>query len=230
MGSTRLPGKVLQPILGKPMLWWVMHRLSRCRQFDQVVVATTTSPLDDPLVRLCTHEHWSAFRGSEEDVLDRYHRAAKQFRADHIVRITSDCPLIDPAVTDHVVASYFSAAPSPDYVSNTLQRTYPRGLDVEIFSLRSLEIAWREDNSTWREHVTPFIYRHPERFVLRGVTNPVDFSHQRWTVDTPTDLDLAKAIYDHFGHGDFTWQQALQAFGEHSEWGDLNRQVEQKTI
>jgi len=229
MGSTRLPGKVLQPILGKPMLWWVMHRLSRCRQTDQVVVATTTSRLDDPLVELCKQEHWPAFRGSEVDVLDRYHGAAKQFRADHIVRVTSDCPLVDPTVTDRTVATFLSIAPAPDYVSNTLERTYPRGLDTEVFSMQALVTAWEEDRSPWREHVTPFLYRNPERFRLHGVTNPVDFSHYRWTVDTPEDLELVRQVYSHFGHGGFAWQQVLEAYGQHSEWTELNCNIEQKT-
>lgn len=230
MGSTRLPGKVLQPILGKPMIWWVMHRVSGCRLLDRVVIATTASRLDDALVELCEQEHWFAFRGSEDDVLDRYYRTATQFEADLVVRITSDCPLIDPTVTDRTVATFLSIAPGPDYVSNTLERTYPRGLDTEVFSMQALTTAWKEDHSTWREHVTPFLYRNPNTFRLHSVTNPVDFSCYRWTVDSPEDLELVRQVYSHFGHGDCSWQQVLEAFGQHPEWAELNCHIVQKTV
>src|SRR5712692_2461671 len=158
MGSTRLPGKVLQPILHRPMLCWVINRVKRCRLIDDVVIATTTATQEDPIVDFCTSQGWSFCRGSEADVLDRYYRAAQQFGADHVVRITSDCPLIDRDVTDNVIATYHSVMPAPDYVSNVLIRTYPRGLDTEVLSYAALSRAWSEDQSMrWREHVTPYI-------------------------------------------------------------------------
>jgi spore coat polysaccharide biosynthesis protein SpsF len=230
MGSTRLPGKVTQPILGKPMLWWVMYRLQQSQLIDQVVVATTTEPQDNNLVNLCQQHGWAVFRGSENDVLDRYYQAARYYQADHIVRATSDCPLIDPAVMDYVIAAYLSAAPQPDYASNTLERRYPRGLDSEVFSFQVLETAWNEDESTWREHVTPYIYHHPDRFRLLAVTNREDFSQHRWTVDTPEDMKLVQAIYNQFGHGDFSWQQILTAFNEHPEWFTINQNIQQKQL
>ncbi len=148
------------------MLWWVMYRLGHSRFIDQTVIATTTETPDDRLAELCEQYGWPVYRGSQDDVLDRYYQAARQFEAEHIVRVTSDCPLIDPAVTDYVIAAYLCAAPQPDYASNTLQRHYPRGLDCEVFSLIALETAWNEDASDWREHVTPYLYRHPEQFRL----------------------------------------------------------------
>jgi spore coat polysaccharide biosynthesis protein SpsF len=230
MGSTRLPGKVLRPLLGRPMLWWVVHRARQARLLDEVVVATTLDARDDQLDDLCCREGWGCFRGSEEDVLDRYYQAAKHVEADVVVRITSDCPLIDPRVIDHVTAAYFAGFPHPDYVSIFEPRTYPRGLDTEVFSMKALETAWREDTSAWREHVTPYIYRNPDRFRLLSVCNPVDYAHHRWTVDTPEDLELVTRIYEHFGHGDFRWGDVIGLLERNPEWAEINRHVEQKNI
>jgi len=230
MGSTRLPGKVARPILDKPMLWWVMYRLQHSRLIDQVVVATTLEMQDNALVDMCKQYGWLVYRGSENDVLDRYYQAARQFQANHIIRVTSDCPLIDPTVIDYVVTAYLSAAPQPDYTSNTLDRRYPRGLDCEVFSFQTLETTWETDQSSWRAHVTPYIYHHPEQFRLGSVSNPGDFSHYRWTVDTPEDLELVQTIYNHFGHSDFSWQQVLAAFEEHPEWAAINQNIQQKPL
>ncbi|GIK27092.1 MAG: glycosyltransferase family protein [Anaerolineae bacterium] len=230
MGSTRLPGKIALPLLGKPMLWWVVHRVTKSRLVDAVVVATTTNPQDDPTAAMCNDFGWPCFRGSEEDVLDRYYQAAREFGAAHIVRITSDCPLIDPSVIDLVVAAYRSTAPMVDYASNTQQRCYPRGLDTEVFGAAALERAWIEDQSAWREHVTPYFYRHPEWFRLASVSNPTDYSHHRWTVDTPEDFELIERIYSHFGHGDFGWRDVLTLLDKHPEWIALNQHIEQKRI
>jgi spore coat polysaccharide biosynthesis protein SpsF len=212
------------------MIGWVLHRLQRCRQLDHVMVATTTETADDALVDLCERESWPVNRGSENDVLDRYYQAARMIGAEHIVRVTADCPLIDPVVTDYVIAAYLSTTPPPDYASNTLQRTYPRGLDTEVFSFAALETAWNTDTSSWREHVTPYLHQNPDRFRLHSVTNPVDFSHLRWTVDTPEDLMLVRAMYQYFGHGDFTWQEALKACEEHPEWLTINQDIHQKSL
>ena len=229
-GSTRLPAKVLKPLLGKPMLWWVINRLQASRQIDQLMVATTTNRADDRLVRLCKQEGWAVYRGSEQDVLDRYYQAAQQAGADHIVRVTSDCPLIDPVVTDFIIAAYLGTAPRPDYASNIVLRTYPRGLDVEVFSSAVLKAAWEKDTSNWREHVTPYIYQNPEEFHLRHVVNPTDYSHLRWTVDTPEDYSLIQTIYEHFGQGDFTWQQVLTAIEANPAWVSINRDIQQRHL
>jgi len=229
MGSTRLPGKVLLPLLDRPLLWWDMHRVRQARTLDEVVIATTTRPADDAIVALCDGEGWPVFRGSENDVLDRYYRAASAHEADVVVRITSDCPLIDPAVVDYTVAGHLSAAPQPDYTSNSTVRTYPRGLDTEVVSFAALERAWQTATlPPEREHVTYHIYQHPDTFHLHRVQNPVDHSQHRWTVDTPEDLELIRRIYGHFGHGDFSWQEALAVVEAHPDWSAINAHIEQK--
>ncbi len=230
MSSTRLPGKVLMTPAGQPMLVRVVRRTSQARRLDRVVLATTTSHEDDTIVKLSGASGWSTFRGSEEDVLDRYYEAAREYQADGIARITSDCPLIDPGIIDEIVRRFLRG--QWDYVSNTLEpRSFPRGLDVEVFSFDALERAWREDtNPAWREHVTPYIYRHPELFRLHGVTNDTDYSHMRWTVDAPEDLEFVRKIYDHFGHDRFRWKEVIDLLEQHPEWLEINRHVQQKVI
>ncbi|RLC82174.1 MAG: acylneuraminate cytidylyltransferase [Chloroflexi bacterium] len=232
MGSTRLPGKVLKDLAGEPMLARVVDRTRRTQTLDEVVVATTVQPADEAIVRLCAERGWPCFRGSEEDVLDRYYQAAVAHQADVVVRITSDCPLIEPEVVDLVVGEFLARQPEVDYVSNTLPpRTFPRGLDTEVVSFEALERAWREDeNPAWREHVTPYIYRNPERFDCHGVTNEVDYSGMRWTVDTPEDLELVRRSYEHFGHDRFSWREVLAVLKERPDWLEINRHVRQKAI
>lgn len=229
MGSTRLPGKVMLPILGKPMLVHVVERVRRTRLIDDIIIATSASPQDDVLVELCRAREWKFFRGSEEDVLDRYYNAAQD--AEHIVRITSDCPVIDPTVIDYVVAGYYAAYPKPDYAANTLIRSYPRGLDVEIFNCAALAQAWDEDhNPATREHVTPYLYRHPDKFRLLSVSNPTDFSAYRLTVDTPEDFELIERIYAHFQHNAFGWREMIALLEQHLDWLEINREVPQKPV
>lgn len=226
MGSTRLPGKVLLDLAGEPMLARVVSRLRRARRVDAIVVATSTLASDAPIVELCAARGWACFRGSEDDVLDRYAGAARSSAADIIVRITSDCPLIDPGVVDEVCAAF-----AGDYACNFHpRRTFPRGLDTEVFSRAALERCHREATAPGeREHVTAYIYRHPEFFDLRGVTaEGGDWSGVRWTVDTPADWAAVQAVYRHFGHDAFTWHEALEAWEAHPAWHELNRHVEQK--
>lgn len=232
MGSTRLPGKVLLDLAGEPILGRVMNRTQRAQTLVEVVVATTVQPVDDAIVRLCAERGWPCFRGSEEDVLDRYYQTAMAHQADVVVRITSDCPLIEPEVIDRVVREFLDLQPEVDYSCNVLpRRTFPRGLDTEVMRFDVLERAWREDhNPAWREHVTPYIYHNPDLFRIHGVTNEVDYSHLRWTVDTPEDLDFVRRIYDHFGHDHFTWQEVLEVLEEHPEWLEINRTVQQKVL
>jgi spore coat polysaccharide biosynthesis protein SpsF len=232
MGSTRLPGKVLLDLAGEPMLVRDINRLSRAETLDEVVVATTVEPADEAIVNLCQERGWPCFRGSEDDVLDRYYRAAQKYRADAVVRITSDCPLIEPQVVDQVVKAFLDRQPELDYASNTApERTFPRGLDTEVMRFDALERAWREDdNPAWREHVTPYIRRHPERFETYGVLNDEDLSRMRWTVDTPEDLAFVRRIYEHFGHDQFSWHEVLALLDRHPEWLAINQSVEQKTI
>lgn len=232
MGSTRLPGKVLLDLAGEPMLVRDMNRLSQAQTLDKVVVATTIDPADDAIVSLCDEYSWHCYRGSEEDVLDRYYRAAVDYEADVVVRITSDCPLIEPEVVDRVVREFLEQQPVVDYACNTLpRRTFPRGLDTEVLRFDVLEQTWRQDhNSSWREHVTPYILRNPELFRIHGIMNEVDYSHMRWTVDTAEDLAFVRRIYRHFGHDRFSWQEVLAVLKEHPEWLEINRDVKQKVV
>jgi spore coat polysaccharide biosynthesis protein SpsF len=231
MGSTRLPGKVLLGLAGEPMLGRVVSRARRSALAEEVVVATTTEPADRAVVELCAARGWPCFAGSCDDVLDRYYQAARRHGADAVVRLTADCPFIDPDVIDQVIAS-FREAEAVDYASNVLPpRTFPRGLDTEVFSFAALARAWHEDdNPAWREHVTPFLYRHPGWFRLRRVAAGADYSGFRWTVDTPEDRELAVRVYDAFGHDRCSWHDVLALLGRHPDWMELNRQVEQKAV
>lgn len=231
MGSTRLPGKVLLDLAGEPMLARVVNRSRRAEMLDKVVVATTKKSRDNAIVELCESRGWLYSRGSEDDVLDRYFQTAKQYDTDVVVRITSDCPLIEPDIIDMGVQEFLQGE-SIDYVSNTLPpRTFPRGLDVEVIAFEALERAWREDDtSAWREHVTPYIHRHPEEFALKAITNDQDYSFMRWTVDTPEDLAFVRRIYEHFGHDRFSWHDVLALLKVHPEWLQINRSIVQKSI
>lgn len=230
LGSTRLPGKVLLPLLGEPMLTRVMRRAGRAGTVDEVVLATTTLPEDDALVGLARAEGWPVERGSETDLLARYLGAARSRRAEVIVRITSDCPLIDPDVIDRTVEAFRAAG--ADYASNTLEpRTFPRGLDVEVVGRAALERADAEDRDpAWREHATPYIYRHPERFRLTRVAAPVDRSGHRWSVDTQADYELVRGLYEALGRDDFGWLDALAVIDANPESWMGNRGVVQKPV
>jgi spore coat polysaccharide biosynthesis protein SpsF len=231
MGSTRLPGKVLADLAGEPMLARVVVRASRSGTASRLVVVTSTSAGDDVIETICAQRGWACFRGSEEDVLDRYRQAAVHFSADVIVRITADCPLIDPEIIDRVLEEFLREG-TIDYASNVLApRTFPRGLDVEVIGRSALERAWREDSSpASREHVTPYLYRHPEMFRLRRVANDEDLSSQRWTVDTAEDMTLAGQIYTAMGHDSFSWRDVVGLLRRHPEWLDINRHVKQKEV
>jgi spore coat polysaccharide biosynthesis protein SpsF len=229
MSSTRLPAKVLLDLAGEPMLARVVARTQRAKTIDRTIVATTIEPEDEPIVALCRARGWAVSRGSRDDVLDRYYQAAVADRADPIVRITSDCPLIDPEVIDRVVERLTEGV---DYASNiNPRRSFPRGLDVEAFTFASLAAAWGEaaDLSS-REHVTPFLYRHPERFRIALVESerPESADH-RWSVDTPEDYELMRRILAHFGDTDYGWLDVLALLDRHPDWIDLNRHIAQKT-
>jgi spore coat polysaccharide biosynthesis protein SpsF len=232
MGSSRLPGKVMRDLAGEPMLARVVRRTSRAARIDHVVVATTTDTSDDPVARLCAEQGWGTFRGSRDDVLDRYYRAALAHDAGAIVRITSDCPLIDPPLVDRVIERFLRRPPVLDYCSNVYpERTYPRGLDTEVVSISALERSWMEDrNPALREHVTQYILRHPDLFSIGGIRHETDLSAHRWTVDTPEDYSFVQQIYHHFGHDQFSWSEVLAYLEEHPEIVAINRDVRQKVI
>lgn len=229
MTSTRLPGKVLLPLAGEPMLTRLIERLRRVRRADGIVVATTTNTSDDPIAMLCEQLGVPCHRGSEHDVLSRYADAARLHGADVVVRITSDCPLIDPALIDQTIAAYDEGG--SDYVSNMLPPTWPYGMAVEVFSAAALAQAHAEaTQAAEREHVTPFLYWHPERYRLRNVASPVDLSQHRWTVDTPEDYALVGRLFDHLmpTHPHFTQADVLALLDQHPDWIAINQHIQQK--
>lgn len=231
MTSTRLPGKVLKPVLGTPLLAYQIDRLRRVRQADEVVIATTANHTDEPIVALCERMAVPYVRGSETDVLARYHVAAQEHRAAHVVRVTSDCPLIDPAVIDQVIAYYHQEPGRFDYVSNVLPRSFPRGMDTEVFSFAALDEAHNEAVAEPdREHVTPFINRNPARYRLGNLAYSTDASRHRWTVDTDEDLALITRILEALypGRPEFTLEDCLELLQRNPEWELLNAHVEQK--
>ncbi len=195
MGSTRLPGKVLTEVAGKPMLKYQIDRVRQSTLLDKIIVATSTLHQDDVIEKFCRLNGIEFFRGSENDVLDRYYQAAKTYKVQHIVRLTGDNPLISPMMICKVIDFYWLN--NFDYVSNNRPRTYPMGLDVEIFTFEALGKAWREAKDNYeKEHVTPYIYNHPELFKIGNVRNDRDLSYIRWTVDTLEDLAHVRELCD----------------------------------
>lgn len=206
MASTRLPGKVLADIAGRPMLWHVVNRVALATLLDKVVVATSVEPTDDAIAEFCHDYHIECFRGSETDVLDRFYQAAKQCGAHTVVRITADCPLIDPHIIDKVIDAY--RVGKFDYVTNALHYTYPDGLDTEVCSMAALETAWKEARQAAdREHVTSYL-RNAGRFRISNVAceRPLPADSWRWTVDEPKDLAFVRSVYEHL------WSQQQGAF------------------
>jgi spore coat polysaccharide biosynthesis protein SpsF len=197
MSSTRLPGKVLRPLAGAPMIVRQIERIARCRRIDRLVVATSVEAGDDPLARAAMDAGIGCFRGSLDDVLARFTGALDAFGpAGHVVRLTGDCPLADPEVIDAVIARQLEVG--ADYASNTLERrSFPKGLDAEVVRAEVLREAAAEAVDPYeREHVTPFVYRRPERYRLAGVSQQADEGEVRWTVDFPHDYDFAAAVYE----------------------------------
>jgi spore coat polysaccharide biosynthesis protein SpsF len=230
MGSSRLPGKVLKELGEETALARVIRRLQRSTLIDELLVATTVSPADDAIVDECARICVPTFRGSELDVLDRYYRAAQISNTDIVVRITSDCPLIDPAVTDQTIRHFLEQ--SGDYCSNALLRTFPRGLDTEAMRFDVLERAWNEARFPHqREHVTPYIYEHPELFRICSFESSEDYGHYRWTLDTAKDLELLRTIYERFeGRDDFGWKEIVQLMEREPALAEINSGVQQKAL
>jgi len=233
MSSTRLPGKVLLPVLGKPLLAYQIERLRQVKEADEIVILTTTNKADDQIVTFCEAQNVLFFRGDEEDVLARYYHAALERRPDAIVRITSDCPLIDPEIVDQVIRAFRYAKPPVDYISNTLQLTFPRGLDVEIFSFKALQEAFLKAREAYeREHVTVYLYRHPKQFKLQNISSPIPLAHHRWTVDTLEDFQLIKLILEALYQTQpyFRLQEVIALLQKHPEWGQINAHIQQKKM
>jgi spore coat polysaccharide biosynthesis protein SpsF len=233
MSSSRLPGKVLIDIGGQPMLGWVVRRVQRSRKIDQVVVATTTDASDDPIVEFCQAGQIACFRGSLFDVLDRYYQAAKEYKADIIVRVTADCPLIDPQLVDQVIEELQNK--HLDFTANRLpppfKRTYPIGLDVEVTTIKALTEAWQNAKLQHeREHVMPYLYSGSVRYQVGVVNAEQDYGSQRWTVDTPQDLIFVQKVVELLeDREDFTWRDILQLVLAHPELAEINVDVRHKS-
>lgn len=231
MGSSRLPGKVLLPLAGKPALSHVLERVAAARTVDHIIVATSTLPADDPLAAFCESSGVDVVRGSEDDVLARYLLALDHFPADIVVRITGDCPLTDPALIDELIQAVRSD-PRLDYHSNTqAPRKIPHGLDVEVIRAEALRRAGREAQAPEeREHVTPYLYRHPELFEISRADLPIDLSAHRWTLDTPSDHELLERILLALPPGAYRWQDTLAVFENHPDWISINASIVQKPL
>lgn len=230
MGSTRLPGKVLMDVGGGTVLGLVVRRLRRAARVQEIVVATSFSTNDDAIAYECQRLGVACFRGPETDVLARYVGAAERFGCQLIVRITSDCPLIDPAIVDEVIECCI--ANRADLACNDLPPTFPRGLDVEVFPLdallRAQELATEEYQ---REHVTPVFYERQDLFQIASVQAEQDYSLFRWTVDTGEDLQLIREIFSHFGSDDgFGWRAVLELMQRRPELARINAHVMQKPV
>ena len=233
MTSSRLPGKVLLPVLGRPLLDHLIERLKRARTLDTIIVATTTKATDDPIEALALDLGCGCFRGSEEDVLERVLCAAQRFGVDVVVEITGDCPLMDPAIIDVLVETF--RLNRYDYVSNVLTRTYPRGMDTQVFPTAVLdEVARLTSDPVDHEHVSLYIYNHPERFSLHNVESglPPRYYDLRLTVDTEEDFQLIRTIFEELYPeiADFSLGDILNLFDRRPELAEINRHVQQKKV
>ena len=231
MGSTRLPGKVLMDIAGESMLARVIGRVRLATTIDRVIVVTTTNRLDDALAAAAAGLGVDVYRGSESDVLDRYYQAATQHGLDVVARVTADCPLLDPDVLDRVVRAVTDARPPVDFAANTLERTFPRGLDVEVATMSALSRVWTTATSASdREHVFPCIYRDQEAFSTISIQNDVDRSDLRWTVDTVEDLELVRRLFLELGGAPFGWTDVVAICDLRPELVGINADVLQKPL
>jgi spore coat polysaccharide biosynthesis protein SpsF len=249
MSSSRLPGKILADIAGQPMLQRVFTRTARAPTVDQTLFATTTDPSDDPVAGYCSSNGIPFRRGSLYDVLDRYYQTARDVRADVVVRITADCPVIDPSLIDAVVRTLLEGG--HDFACNRLpppwQRTHPIGLDVEVCTFEALEGAWKEAaEPQQREHVMPYFYENvqlsaisgqlstgksPRGFSVALLNHTTDLGEYRWTVDTPEDLEFMRQLYARFGgRDDFTWKDVLALVRREPGLPAINAAVQHKTL
>jgi spore coat polysaccharide biosynthesis protein SpsF len=225
MSSTRLPGKVMLDLAGKTVLNRVVSRVSQIHGIDEIIIATSSQAVDEIIVRSARKMGVKVHRGSLEDVLSRYYEVAVNEKADLIMRITSDCPLLDPVQSGKVL----QRIGEHDYASNFLKRTLPRGLDTEVFTFDALERTFKEAHEqVFREHVTPFIYNNPSLFKVCSVyEESADYSHYRWTLDTLDDYLLLHKIYEHLD-SEFGYEDVLAIMKRHPEWVKINEHVEQK--
>lgn len=226
-GSTRFPNKVFADICGKPLIWHVVNRLKFAKTIDQIVLATTINPLDDKLLDWAKQNSIEVFRGSENDVLNRYYNAAKAYHADIVVRITADDPFKEPDVIDKAVNCLLASG--ADFVCNNYPPTYPEGLDVEVLTFKALEQEELLSKDTFeREHVTQYIYHHPELFKMFNISNTEDLSYLRWTIDTEKDFAMVEKIYSSLYKNDnhiFHMEDILQLISRQPEIALMNLDV-----
>ena len=229
--STRLPNKVLKPILNKPMIQWQVERLKQSKKIDRLIVATSKENSDLPLVKLCDDLSIPVFQGSLNNVLERFYNIAVDLEPKLIVRLTGDCPLIDPNIVDQVI-DYMKLG-NFDYVSNSMEPTYPDGLDVEVFSFDTLKYVYANAKRlSEKEHVTLYIANNSNEFKIGVYKNPIDLSHHRWTVDDPRDFKLVTSIFEGLGHldGDFFMNDILKFLEENPELYGLNNKTKRHLL
>ena len=224
MGSSRLPGKALMKSdSGKPLLYYVINQLRYCSKIKNLVIATTTNQEDDEIEKFANNNSVNVFRGKEKDVLDRYFQCAKKYSFSTIVRITADCPLIDPQIVDKVVEQFFSG--NYDFATNTLTRTFPIGTDVEVFSFSALNRAWENAQlPSEREHVTPYL-RNKENYKIINVENDKNISNLRLTVDRIEDVELIKQILNNISINPIHLEDILELFSQKPELIEINKHI-----
>ncbi len=231
MGADRLPNKTLELIEYKPLLHHIIDRIKACKKVDEIVIATTTNPYDDQIEEFAKRYNIKVFRGSESDVLDRYYKSAKLFNAPIIVRVTADDPFKDPIIIDEIISNLLES-PELDYASNTIEPTYPEGIDIEVFRFKALEKSWKEaTNQPEREHVTQYIMKNPDKFKTKNIKNNEDLSKLRWTIDYKEDLDFAREIYKRlYKPGQiFLMNDILNLLKENPELMEINNKIEQRS-
>jgi len=234
MSSTRLPGKVLLDLGGRSVLSRMVERVRLSKLITRVVVATTIDPSDEPIVKMCQDEKIDVFRGSLPDVLDRYYQAATKYQAEIVVRLTGDCPLIDPQLIDQTIQALIDQ--KADFSCNRLpppfHRTYPIGLDVEVCSIAALTFAWHvADEKHDREHVLPYLYEVKGRFKVVQIDHTEDLGSLRWTLDTPEDYTLLQEVIQRLdGCNDFTWLDVLDLFRKDPELAQINQAIQHKSM
>ena len=228
-GSSRLPNKTIEFFEGKTLLGHIIQRVKLCKRLDSIILATTSNYSDDCLSDIAKKEKILIYRGSEDDVLDRYYRAAKEFGTEIIVRITSDDPFKDPTIVDKAVDFFQKLQPEIDIVTNYLPPTYPEGLDIEVFSFRALETAWQEARKqSEREHVSTYIYKNSSLFQhFNFIHKESDLSHLRWTIDYAADMEFTKRVYaEIYPHKpDFSWKDVLDLVNQFPDLQAMNSHI-----
>ena len=231
-GSTRFPNKVFALIDGKPLLWHVVNRLKYATKIDDIIVATTVSEKDDKIEEWCKENNVHCFRGSEENVLNRYYSASEAFPSDYVVRITADDPFKEPKVIDAVITKLIEEG--YDHVTNNLPPSFPEGLDCEAFKKSALDRSEKEAETAFeREHVTQYIYHHPEIFKIGNVSNSENLSYLRWTVDKDVDFEMVKAVYAHrnpANKGILLMDEILDILKANPEIEKINSEVERSAM